>query len=131
MYAHLLAFHSILRWLVVIGLIFAIYRAYRGWLGNKSFSKQDGTIRTVTTTIVHVQLLIGLWLYFISPVTRYFMNNFKESVHMREYRFFGMEHIAMMLVGIIIITIASSKSKRKATDQAKFKTLAIGFTIGF
>lgn len=48
---------------------------------------------------------------------------------MRQIRFFGMEHITMMMIAITLITIGSAKAKRKTTDEAKFKTMAIWFSI--
>jgi hypothetical protein len=129
MYQSLLILHSLVRWLVLISLLVAIVRAYRGWLGNKRFLKADNIARMVAATTAHVQLVIGITLYFISPVVRYFLNYFKEAVHQREIRFFGMEHIIMMLVAIVLLTIGSAKTKRKTTDQQKFKTMAIWFTI--
>ena len=60
----------------------------------------------------------------------YFMKNFKEAVHQKDIRFFGMEHSIMMVVAIVLITIGSVIAKRKSTDQDKFKTVAIWFTIG-
>jgi hypothetical protein len=36
----------------------------------------------------------------------------------------------MMLIAVAVISIGSSSAKRKNTDQAKFKTIAIWFTIG-
>lgn len=130
MYPHLLATHSLFRWLVLASLLFALFRAYRGWLANKEFTKLDNTVRHTTATIAHIQLLIGLVLYFISPIVDYFLKNFKEGMGERELRFFGMEHITMMLIAIILITIGSAKAKRKTEDKQKFKTMAIWFTIG-
>lgn len=129
MYQSLLILHSLVRWLVLISLLVAIVRAYRGWLGNKRFLKMDNTARMVAVTTAHVQLVIGVILYFISPVVRYFLNYFKEAVHQREIRFFGMEHITMMVIAIVLLTIGSAKTKRKITDQQMFKTMAIWFTI--
>jgi hypothetical protein len=129
MYLILLATHSLIRWFVLTSLLFAIYRAYRGWLLKKPFSRFDNNVRHITATIAHVQLVIGLWLYFISPIVAYFLHNFKDAVHQRQIRFFGMEHATMMLTGIILITFGSVKAKRKATDLEKFKTMAIWFTI--
>jgi len=129
MYYALLTLHSLVRWLVLISLLVAIIRAYRGWLGRKPFLKADNTSRMVAVTIAHVQLVLGIWLYVISPTVRYFMNYFKQAVHQREIRFFGMEHITMMVVAITILTIGSAKVKRKTTDQQRFKTMAIWFTI--
>ena len=129
MYYTLLTLHSLVRWLVLISLLVAIVRAYSGWLGNKPFLKGDNRARIVAATTAHIQLVIGIWLYLISPVVRYFLNYFKLAVHQREIRFFGMEHITMMLIAIVLLTIGSAKTKRQTTDQQKFKTMAIWFTI--
>jgi hypothetical protein len=130
MYLFLLALHSLTRWLVLVAILVVLYRSYRGWLGNRSYSALDDRIRHVAATILHIQLTIGLWLYIISPVTDYFLHHFKEAMHLREIRFFGMEHSFMMLTGIVLITIGSAKAKRQQTHTSKFKTQAIWFTIG-
>jgi hypothetical protein len=74
-------------------------------------------------------LVLGLWLYFISPVISYFLHHFKAAVHQREVRFFGMEHSSMMLLAIIFITIGSAMVKRAKTDAAKFKTATIWHSL--
>src|SRR3954469_11701395 len=129
MYYSLLTLHSLVRWLVLISLLVALVRAYNGWLGKKPFTKADHTARMAAVTISHIQLVLGIWLYVISPTVAYFMNYFKEAVHQREIRFFGMEHITMMVLAITLLTIGSAKVKRKTTDQQQFKTMAIWFTI--
>jgi len=130
MYTILLATHSWVRWLVLACLLYAIYRAYKGWFSNSVFSPFDNKVRHWTATFAHIQLSIGIWLYFVSPIVDYFLHNFKEAIHLRQIRFFGMEHSSMMLTGITIITIGSMKAKRKTTDKEKFKTMAIWFTVG-
>ncbi|MFT3948927.1 MAG: hypothetical protein QM763_18325 [Agriterribacter sp.] len=129
MYSTLLSLHSLVRWLVLASLLFAIFRAYNGWLSKKVFSKFDNSVRHWTATIAHIQIAIGLLLYFVSPIIDYFLHNYNEAVHQREIRFFGMEHSLMMLTAIVIITIGSAKAKRKPTDTEKFKTMAIWFSI--
>ncbi len=130
MYSFLLTLHSYLRWLVLLSLLFSLYHSYRGWLLNKSFTLFDNRTRHITATIAHVQLLAGLTLYFISPLIDYFLHHYKEAVQGRSIRFFGMEHSTMMLVAIIFITMGSALAKRKKEDKAKFRTIAIWFTIG-
>lgn len=130
MYSILTGLHSMMRWLVLASLVYGMYRAYRGWFTAKRFSRFDNSVRHTTATIAHIQLMIGLLLYFISPLVSYFLHNFKTAVHERQVRFFGMEHSIMMLLGIVVITIGSAKAKRKITDKAKFRTMAIWFTIG-
>lgn len=130
MYINLLPIHSIFRWLVLLSLLFAIHRGFRGWKRNRPFTKFDNTVRHWTATISHIQLMLGIWLYFISPWVAYFLSEISETIHNREARFFGMEHSSMMLTAIVIITIGSMKAKRKPTDQEKFKTMAIWYTVG-
>ncbi|MBT1702486.1 hypothetical protein [Chryseosolibacter indicus] len=129
MYLPLLASHSLVRWLVLVSLLIAVINAYRGWLSNRRYLKFDDTIRITAVTIAHIQVGIGVWLYLVSPVVDYFLHNFSHAVHERHIRFFGMEHITMMVIAIIIVTIGSSKTKRRQTDKEKFKTMAIWFTI--
>lgn len=128
-YTLLLFLHNCTRWLVLLSLLYAIYRAWSGWLGSKAFTAHDNTTRHVTATIAHVQLTLGIVLYFISPLVDYFLKNFKEAVHDREIRFFGMEHSLMMLVAVVVLSIGSVLAKRKPTDEQKFKTMAIWYTI--
>lgn len=129
MYSFLLALHSLIRWLVLVSLLYSIFIAWRGWLFKKPFTKADELIRSVTTTIAHTQLVIGVWLYCISPVVSYFLHNFSTAVRERQIRFFGMEHITMMIIAVTVLTIGSSKARRAPDDQQKFKTMATWFTV--
>jgi len=129
MYAYLLPLHSLFRWLVLLGLVVGLISSYRGWLGQKAYTALDNGIRHWSATIAHVQLVLGLWLYFVSPLTNHFIHHFSEDVHDRQIRFFGMEHSIMMIVGIVIMTVASMMAKRQKTDTGKFRVLGIGYTI--
>ena len=131
MYPFLLALHSLIRWFVVAGLLFALYRCYRGLFLKTAFNKTDNFARIAVMAVAHVQLIVGLSLYTISPVVHYFLNNFKTAVHERQIRFFGMEHITMMVIAVAVITIGSIKAGRKTADQEKFKTLAVWLSIAF
>ncbi len=130
MYLFLLSLHSLCRWFVLASLLYAIYRGFTGWKSGAVFTKSDNVLRHVTATIVHVQFMLGITLYFISPIVDYFLHNFKEAVHERDLRFFGMEHSLMMLIAVTVITIGSAMAKRKNNDPGKFKTMAVWFSIG-
>jgi uncharacterized membrane protein YozB (DUF420 family) len=129
MYPILLSLHSVLRWAALALLLYSVIRAYSGWLSSGKFSSGDGSIRQWTVTTLHLQLILGVVLYFTSPITTFFISNFSETVGNRSIRFFGMEHVLMMLIAIIIATIGSASSKRQVEDRLKFKTMAIWFTI--
>jgi formate-dependent nitrite reductase membrane component NrfD len=87
-------------------------------------------VRHATATIAHVQLLIGLGLYYASPLANYFWDSAKTAMGGREIRFFGMEHPLLMFGAITLISIGSAQAKRNPDAKAKFKTIAIWFTIG-
>ncbi|HWB62795.1 MAG TPA: hypothetical protein VG603_04730 [Chitinophagales bacterium] len=128
-YTLFLSLHSLFRWVVLAAILLAVFRAYRGWLGNKPFTKFDNLVRHTTATLAHIQLVFGLTLYFISPVVHYFLTHYHDALHQRELRFFGMEHSSMMLLAILLITLGSAFAKRKVSDKDKFKTIAIWYTI--
>lgn len=130
MYPTILTAHSLARWIVLTSLLFSILCGYHGWYSKRKFTSIDNAARRWTTGLVHIQLTLGLWLYFISPIIDYFLHHYKDAVHQRQIRFFGMEHSLMMLVAIIIITIGSAKANRKPADNEKFQTMAIWFTTG-
>lgn len=129
MYFYLLSVHSALRWLVVIGVIYTLYRAYSGLLSARNYSKNDNNARKYTVIFAHIQLVIGLLLYFFGPLTQYFMSNFSTAVKVKEIRFYGMEHSIVMILVIALLTIGSALSKKKSENRAKFKVLAVWFTI--
>lgn len=129
MYSNIIFLHSLTRWLVLVSLLYVLYKSINGLIFRKKFTPLDNKARHWSATIAHIQLIFGIWLYFISPVIDYFLHHYKEAVKQPEVRFFGMEHSVMMLLAIVFITLGSAKAKRKETDKDKFKTLAIWYTI--
>ncbi len=96
---------------------------------HKPFTVFENRVRHNTATIAHIQLILGVWLYLISPITTFFIHHFADAVHIREIRFFGIEHSSTMLIAVLLITVGSALAKRKKSDRDKFKTIAIWFTI--
>jgi len=129
MYDLLIFSHSLFRWLVLISLLYAIYRAYKGLASQSVFSKTDNAMRHWTATIAHIQLVIGMIIYTQSPLVRYFLQNFSIAVRQADAVFFGLIHITLMLAAIVVITIGSSLAKRRPTDREKFRTMLVWFSI--
>ena len=128
MYSTLLFFHSGFRWLVLASLLTALFRAYTGYTSSRPFTKTDNSIRHWAATISHIQLTIGFTLYFISPIVKYFLAQKREAIQHLDIAFFGIIHISMMLIAVVIITIGSASAKRKPTDKEKFKTMLLWFS---
>lgn len=129
MHQTLIFYHSIVRWLVLISLVYSIYRAYRGYFQNLKFSKHDNLVRHWTATIAHIQLIIGIMLYTQSPVVKYFWENFTEAITIMDSTFFSLIHSILMLTAIVLLTIGSALAKRKSIDKEKFKTTLIWFSV--
>lgn len=126
----LLIIHSLLRWFVLISILYAIYRAYKGLRNRASFTKADNAARVLSLTFTHIQVVIGLALYFSSPLVSYFHHNFSNAAaHHGDSGFFGMNHIFLMIVAATILTIGSAKTKRRTDDRKKFKAMLVWFSI--
>lgn len=130
MFSSILLLHSLVRWLVLLSLLFSVYRGWKGWREKKDFTRVDNSYRYWTVFFALSQLLLGLWLYFISPIVQYFLHDIKATIHERDARFFGLEHIVVMTLSVLAIVIGSEKIRKKSTSPEKFRTMFIWFTIG-
>lgn len=79
---------------------------------------------------LHTQLLIGLVLYFISPRVQFVKGWMSSEVAKGMYRFYNLEHISLMIIAIVLVTIGHSKSKKGATPEEKFKPIKLWYVIG-
>lgn len=129
MYTTILSIHSFFRWLVLLSLIYAIFRTFRGYRYQLSFSAHDNHTRHWTATIAHIQLMLGIVLYGVSPLSSLFMKQPLNALKTSQTAFFGLLHPTLMLLAIIILTVGSAKAKRKQSDQDKFRTMLIYFSI--
>lgn len=119
--------HSGLRWIILILLIAAIGQAFAGMNGNKPFNRKLSLFAMIAC---HIQLVIGMVQYFLGKFYMALPPEVTDEALKSTHRFFRMEHIAMMVVAIALITVGNSRSKKAATDKAKYKAIAVFFTIG-
>lgn len=129
MYSTLLILHSLTRWIVLIFLVYSVYRAFVGYTQNKVFSKTDNAFRHWTATVAHIQLMIGMVLYIQSPLVKFFWAQTDIGFQNPDLTFFGLLHFILMLTAIVVLTIGSALAKRKSTDKEKFKTVMVWFSI--
>ncbi|MBX3102705.1 MAG: hypothetical protein KF690_09370 [Bacteroidetes bacterium] len=130
MYFYFLQIHSLLRWGVLLSLVFAVCWAYRGLWKDRKFTAFSNRVRHWTATLAHVQLVVGFTLYFESPTVRYFWGHLREAVQDTEMLFFGGIHMLLMFVSVTCISLGSAFAKRQATDRSRYKTLLIWYAIG-
>jgi uncharacterized membrane protein YozB (DUF420 family) len=118
--------HSGLRWVALILLLLAIVNAFT----SKTYEKKHKMINLFAMVTLHTQLLIGLGLYFISPRVQFVKGWMSSEVAEGMYRFYNLEHILLMIISIVLVTIGHSKSKKGTTPEEKFKPIKLWYVIG-
>ncbi len=129
MYSTIKPLHSFLPYLLIAALLASVLVFVAKKFGGRTFKKADKTLALVTLILAHIQLVVGLILYFISPVVKTALAS-GEVMKNDSHRFYAVEHISVMILAIIFITIGYSKAKRKTEPSAKFQTLWIFYAIG-
>lgn len=122
--------HSYWAYLVLAILIVAVVNAIIGVAKKKKFTDKDLRIGLFALIVSHIQLLIGLVWYFMSPWFSALTEDTGGVMKEKSLRLLAVEHPVMMILAIVFITIGWSKNKKKTKDSAKFKTFAIFYGIG-
>jgi hypothetical protein len=121
MYTGLFHTHSLLRYFILIALVVVIIKAILGLINRQSYGKWDNKLGLYLFIFTHMQLLIGLILYFASPFVKFGPDTMSDKTT----RYWTVEHILTMLIAVIFITLARTTSKRMTTDEAKHKRMLI------
>ena len=119
MYNALQHAHSGLRWIVLALLVLSVVEIFIRWKTGKEYGSNDKLRSLGTMVFMHIQLLLGLVLYFISPKVQFAGEAMKDSI----MRFFLVEHPILMIFAIIVVTIGYVRHKNHETSAKKFKTI--------
>lgn len=118
LYTILQAAHSGLRWVVLLLFVVSLVNYLLGWQLKRAYQKRDKTLFTLNLSFFHLQVLLGIVLYFVSPRIQFSEQTFSTTF----IRFFTVEHALIMLLAAILLTVGSSKIKKIAADSKKFKS---------
>jgi len=127
MYIAIKEFHSFIGFMTLTLFSFAIIFNLISWLGKKPFTKVNKIITLVGMVSVHTQVLIGLILYFLSPLG---LSNFSgAAMKNAQSRLYILEHPLIMIIAFVLVTVGYSKAKKLTDDNAKYKTILTFFFI--
>jgi hypothetical protein len=122
MYTGLLHLHSLLRWVILVCLLLALFKSFLDRGG--AFTATHKRIGLVLMISCDLMLLIGLYQWAFGPTwglislkTRSFSEVMKDPVA----RFFAIEHITAMIIAIVLVHIGRSYSKKNIPDTMKHK----------
>ncbi|PZW44304.1 hypothetical protein LX95_00639 [Mesonia algae] len=133
MYRAIYYLHSYWAYMVILVVFLATINALIGAFTKKPYGAKDFRISLFALICTHLQLLIGLILFFVSPKIVWFSENVDMGLIMKNstMRMYNVEHPLLMIIAIVLITIGYSKHKKKLSSAPKFKTLAIFYTLAF
>jgi len=128
MYTGIQHFHSYLAYLLLAVLIVAILVNLIAFLQGKQFSEANRKMALYGLIATHLQVVLGLILYFVSPMGLAAFSGaaMKDPVA----RLYFLEHPLMMLLAAVLITIGYSKSKRIEASDRKFRIMLAFYAIG-
>jgi len=126
MYSALQSAHSIFAYIVLVVLFLATVNAIMGVVSKKIFTDKDLRISLFALILSHMQLLIGLILYFVSQKGFTMLGEMKDPA----IRLTSLEHPLINIIALILITIGWSKHKKEESNNGKFKKIALFYSIG-
>lgn len=130
MYAILKTVHSYWAFFVLIILLLAVLNALRGKISGKEFGSNDLRISLFGLIFSHIQLLIGLILYFVSPWFDQWSSMGMGIMKNAESRLYLIEHPITNIVAIVLITMGWSMHKRQSESPKKFLRIALFYGLG-
>ncbi|MGB0892621.1 MAG: hypothetical protein ACPGUU_09735 [Flavobacteriaceae bacterium] len=116
--------HSYWAYIVLTILIFTVLNSIIGLTQKKEFTHKDFRLGLFTLITTHLQLVIGIAVYFMGGFQKG-LGDMKDSA----VRLLALEHPLMMIIAITLITVGWSKHKKQVKSESKFKTFAIFYGL--
>jgi uncharacterized membrane protein len=126
MYDILIIVHNVLAWAVLTTGLFVVYRALTA---QQTWGDGDtGWVRRLTL-FVHLQLLAGLVLWFVSPAVAAARANMGDTMRDTALRRLVVEHPTLMLLAAVAATVSGVMVRKAVTAPAKAKKALVGTLI--
>ena len=106
-----------MRWVVLALLVVTIFKAWSAKRNASGFSAGQAKLGLFSMISLHIQLLLGLALYFMKGWAS--MLGTPGVMSSTVMRFFAVEHLVGMFIAIVFGTLGHSLVKRASTDELK------------
>ena len=108
MYGIVLIIHSWLRWAALAAGVAAVARG----------GAQGSSTGRWFIMLLDIQMLLGLLLYFVlSPFTTAALGDFGAAMKTPQLRFFAVEHVFGMVIGIALAHVGGAKIKKAPAER--------------
>ena len=131
MYETIQMLHSYLAYVALAILFLAVANAISGLISKRIFTmEKDLRLSLFALILCHIQLLVGLVLYFVSPSGFSALQEFGMGGLTSAARLLAVEHPFINILAIVSITVGWSRHKKFVEGDKKFKSIAIFYGIG-
>lgn len=129
MYTGLQHTHSGLAYLALLALVLVIIWALVGALSGREFQEKDRKIALVAFILCHIQLLVGLILYFVSPLG-YSLLAGGGAMADATARLTALEHPLINILAIVLVSVGFIRAKKLESSTAKFRSIYMMYAVG-
>lgn len=129
MYTGLQHTHSGLAYLALLALVLVIIWALVGALSGRDFQEKDRKIALIAFILCHIQLLVGLILYFVSPLG-YSLLAGGGAMADATARLTALEHPLINILAIVLVSVGFIRAKKLESSTAKFRSIYMLYAVG-
>ena len=129
MYKGIQHLHSGIAYLALLALVVVIFYMLIGSLSNREFTEKDRKIGLIAFILSHIQLLVGLILYFISPLGLEMLSS-GSAMSDPAARLLALEHPLINIIAIVVISVGYIRAKKMSISRAKFRSIYMMYAIG-
>ena len=129
MYTGLQHTHSGLAYLALLALVLVIIWALVGALSGRDFQEKDRKIALIAFILCHIKLLVGLILYFVSPLG-YSLLAGGGAMADATARLTAFEHPLINILAIVLVSVGFIRAKKLESSTAKFRSIYMMYAIG-
>jgi predicted acyltransferase len=129
MYTGLQHLHSGIAYLALLSLIIVIVLMLVGALTGRPFTEKDRKIAMIAFIFAHLQLLVGLILYFVSPLGFSLLTS-GEAMSDPAARLTALEHPLINIIAIIVISVGYIRAKKMTVSRSRFRSIYMMYAIG-
>ncbi len=120
--------HSFLAYIALLGIIISFVFALIGALSGRSFEEKDRKFGLIGLIPTHLQLVIGLVLYFLSPLG--FANLSGATMSDSVSRLYAVEHPVINIIAVIVITVGYVRAKKLTESRNRFRSIYMFYGVG-
>jgi uncharacterized membrane protein len=129
MYTGLQHTHSGLAYLALLALVLVIIWALVGALSGRDFQEKDRKIALIAFILCHIQLLVGLILYFVSPLGFSLLPG-GGAMADATARLTALEHPLINILAIVLVSVGFIRAKKLESSTAKFRSIYMLYAVG-